>query len=499
MTATVGTPMEIDLTTGFNPVRFPALNNETCINLFEFENAMIPTAGFTEILETISQPTEEARGIFYSDILSQCIVVIESVLYAITTTTFRKLGELNTSRGKVYFAENGLTTLPDASTGDPGAQIVISDNANVYVYTLDNNFNIAKDDSGDPIAFIPGTLVYQSGYFFVNDLGSDRIYASSINNARVFPVLNFDLASARTRSCVGFKNLLYVFAKDNTNIFYSSPTLPAFPYAPDTSRAWEYGCLAPGSVAVSLGIMCWLSNTRYGNPTILISTGGTPTSISTPGIDALINTFTNPKDAEGFIYEEDGHTFYQINFIKDNLSILYNLKAKKWSALSDGSGLNKSPIRQTAYYEETNTLLGIRSDKGRVVIFGVNIFNYNGEVIPRTIITQNYTQEERPMICQELDLQIEEGINDQIEAAYPEDGEPPLSVYFKGSRICLSISKDRGRTFPINRVFDLGKVGFRKNLVRWRKLGYGRWWTFKFDFFSLNRFVIIKSTGWFQK
>lgn len=499
MTAVVGQPINISLTDGFNPVRFPALNNQTCLNLFEFEGAMIPTPGFTEILATLGDENAEARGIFYSDVLKQCIVVIDDTLFAITTTTFRSLGQLKTSRGKVFFAENGLTTTPDASAGDPGAQIAISDNENIYVFTLDNVFDIAVDDMGDPIPFIPGTLAYQNGFFFINDLNSDRVYASSINDAREWPEDNFDLASARTRSCVAFKNLLYIFAKDTTNLFYSGTPQPDFPYVPDSSRAWEYGCLAPGSVAVSLGVICWLSNTRYGNPTILVSNGGDPTSISTPGIDALINTFKTPKDAEGFIYEEDGHTFYQINFDQDNSSILYDFKSKKWTALTDTQGLNKSAIRQSAYYEETNTLLAIRADRGKVVIFGVNIFNGNGEIIPRSIITTNMTQEERPMICQELDLQIEQGVNDVIEAAYPEENGPPLSEYTKGSRICLSISKDRGRTFPINRVSDLGQVGFRKDILRWRKLGYARWWTFKFDFFSLNRFVIMKATGWFQK
>lgn len=497
MTSLAGVSMDIPLNAGFNPVRFPALNNETCLNLFEFEGAMIPTPGFTNILENIGNVNENARGIFYSDILNQCVVVIGSALYAITLTSFRKLGHLKTSEGKVYFAENGLTTLPAGA--DPGAQIAISDNDNIYVYTLDNNLSIALDDQSSPIAFVPGTLAYQNGYFFVNDLNSNRIYASQINNALVFPVLNFDLAAARTRSCVAFKNLLYVFAKDTTNLFYSSPTLPTFPYAPDVSRAWEYGCLSAGSVAVSLGMICWLSNTRYGNPVILFSNGGTPKNISTPGIDALINTFKTPSDSEGFIYEEDGHSFYQLNFNADNKSVLYDFKSQKWTALTDENGLNKSPIRQTAYYEETNTLLAIRNDVGRAVLFGVNIFNYNGKIIPRTIITQNFTQEERPMICQELDLQIEEGVNDVSEADYPDDENLPLKTYFKGSRICLSISKDRGRTFPINRVFDLGQVGFRKDIIRWRKLGYGRWWTFKFDFFSLNRFVIMKATGWFQK
>lgn len=478
MTAVVGEPLDIALTNGTNPVRFPVINNETCINLYEFDGAMIPTPGFENILSQVSG--KESRGIFYSDILNSCIIIIDDLVYRVTTETSILLGRLSTISGKVYFSENGLKTNPNEISDDPGGQIVISDGENVYIYTLDSNFVIAKDDQGSTIPFRPGTLAYQNGYFFINDLNSNKIYASKINDARIWPADNFDDVDGITRSCVAFKNLLYVFSKDRTNIFYSSPAEPAFPYAPDSSRAWEYGCLAPGSVASSQGIICWLGNTRYGNSTLLVSTGSTPVSFSTDGIDSLINGFKIQKDAEAFIYEEDGHIFYQINFILENKTLLYDFKSKKWSTLTDHTGKNKSPVRQTAYYEEENTLVGVLINRGQFIRFGTTIYSNDGEIVPRTIITQNYVMEERPKICNELDLQIEQGENRET------------------SKICLSISKDRGRTFPINRVYELGKIGDRRNLLRWRKLGIARWWTFKFDFFSKDRFVIMKATGWFQ-
>lgn len=107
MTANVGVPQDITLTNGLNSGRFPALNNETCFNLFEFDGAMIPTAGFTSILPTVGGENTESRGIFYSDILSQCVVVVDDKLIAVTPTSHRTLGTLKTERGKVFLLKMG--------------------------------------------------------------------------------------------------------------------------------------------------------------------------------------------------------------------------------------------------------------------------------------------------------------------------------------------------------------------------------------------------------
>jgi len=481
MTAFGGQPFEIDLTAGYNPVRFPSINNQTCFNLFDFGGVMLPTAGYTQILSSLASKGGESRGIFYSDILKECVVVLGSVLYSITNTTHKVLGQLDSIQGKVYFAENGVTTLPNSTTGDPGGQIAVSDGQNIYIWGLDNSFIKAIDDQGNALEWTPGTLAFQSDFFFANDLNSKDIHISEINNARTWDADGISTISENTVTCAAFKSLLYVFGKDKTFLFYGNAQNEFFPYSQDTSRSWEYGCLSQGSLASSLGVMAWVGNSRYANPVILASTGGEPEAISTPGIDSIIDALSTPRDCEGFIYQEDGHTFYQLNFYTDEFSLLYDFTTKKWTRLTDFNINNVHPIRQTAYYEDKNELLGITRYGESVVNFGLNFFTNNGKIVPRTIITQNFDQKERNYIIQELDLAIEQGENQET------------------SKICLSISKDNGRTFPIQRVFELGNIGHRKELLRWRKLGAARWWTFKYDFFSSDRFVILNSTGYIQK
>ncbi len=478
MTLVSGNPFDIDINSGFNPGRFKSISEQSAVNLFEFENAMLPTAGFERILPTIGG-SAEGRGIFYSDTIGKCVVVIGNVLYAVTEIDHQELGQLMTLKGKVYFAENGETSLPDTTTGNPGGQLVISDGVNIYVYTLDGAFIKARDDFGDELAFTPGTIIYQNSFFFINDLDSRNIFASNINEARIWPVLNRSTISEQSVSCLAFKNKLYVFGTDKTSVFYDNAA-EFFPYSQDVNKAWEYGCFSQASLAASTGMMAWLGNSRDSSPTVLASLGGNPMQISTPGIDAEINALPNQQDCDGFIYEEHGHAFYQLNFYTDNLSLLYDFTTQKWSKLTSFNKQEAHQLMETAYFKNKNQLMGVLKLTGEVVNVGLSIFTYNGEIVPRTLITQNYTQKERNFIIKEVDLQIEQGENDET------------------SKICFSISKDRGRTYPLLQVVELGNAGDRKNLLRFRQLGAARWWTFKWDFFSTQRFVILSAQGWIQ-
>ena len=62
LTAKDSKVVEIDITKGYNPVRFPVIDNQTTYNLYEFEGAMIPTPGFKKIYSIDNE--QKARGLF---------------------------------------------------------------------------------------------------------------------------------------------------------------------------------------------------------------------------------------------------------------------------------------------------------------------------------------------------------------------------------------------------------------------------------------------------
>ena len=60
-----------------------------------------------------------------------------------------------------------------------------------------------------------------------------------------------------------------------------------------------------------------------------------PEKITTDGIDYVLSQLTNPSDSQGFIFRQDGHLIYHINFYTDNLSLFYDFNNKKFFHASD--------------------------------------------------------------------------------------------------------------------------------------------------------------------
>ena len=61
----------------------------------------------------------------------------------------------------------------------------------------------------------------------------------------------------------------------------------------------------------------------------LASNGGEPKKITTDGIDYLLATLQYRENAQGYLYRQDGHLFYHINFYRDNLSFFYDFNTDK--------------------------------------------------------------------------------------------------------------------------------------------------------------------------
>jgi len=480
MAIPLGEPITLDIFQGEATLAYPAISNASIYNLFEFtfpnseQRALLPTAGF-ELLHAINEGSKW-RGIFSSNVLDGVIAGIGNGIYLISPTHWRLLFNIETLSGKIYFEENAILTQP--TDQNPGGQIAISDGANIYVYQNNGVMTKATNDGGVTLGFQPGMLAFQDDTFFCNDINSNRIYQSKIIDARTWPAINFGIIDNETRGCVTLKTVLFVFGNDITQLFHDAALPQGFTYTKDQIRSFEYGIVNPESLAIGLDFFVWLGQNQRSQPTILLSNSGEPKSISTPGIDAILNQLSKPEDNNGFIYDQWGHTFYQINFFTDNISLLYDITMQKWYRVSDHQ-FNMNPIQGVASYRGRNHSFAISSAKGYIYNFGLDYFNNDGKIVPRSIITANITKKEREKICSALELQVEQGENQQI------------------TRVHISISKDRGRVFRPYKNKLYGKIGFRKRLMRFYKFGSSKWWTFKIDIYSLDRVIIMDATAYF--
>ncbi len=474
-----GTPgnkkIDLEITNGYHPLRFPAVNNEICYNFFDFDGSLFPTAGF-EKLQSINE-NGRSRGIFYSNLLKSVIAVIDNDVFKITPLHVSTLFSLDTLSGDVFFAENSLTTSPNAATGDPGGQLVLSDGVNIYVYTLDQTVTKATGSTETGLGFLPGMIAYLNARMVCNVLNSNQIRGSELNDARTFPGDQLGITDTETRGIISFKTMLFVFGKDKTTIFHDTNGFP-FPFTPDTTRAFQYGASSAASIAVGMNLFCWVGVTKFSTPVVLASSGGNPMVISNDAIDSVLDDLTKVQNNKGFIYQLDGHIFYQINFLSDNISLLYDFNTKKWYRVSD-KNLNGHPVQGAVIYEEENRLLAITSTDGNIHDFNLKIYTNDGAIIPRIVGTKNYSLDERPIICSEIDIQMEQGTVQDF------------------SRVCLLISKDRGRTYRQFQIKEIADIGDRDALMRFYKLGSSRWWTMRFDFYSPNRIVVLSAQAFF--
>src|SRR6185369_9083844 len=94
-----------------------------------------------------------------------------------------------------------------------------------------------------------------------------------------------------------------------------------FPYQRDNHMSIDYGCLNPATIASMDEIVVWLAQNEKSGPIVMYTRGGMPEKITTDGIDYLFSQLINPSDSQGFLYRQDGHLIYHLNFYTDNLSL----------------------------------------------------------------------------------------------------------------------------------------------------------------------------------
>ena len=291
--------------------------------------------------------------------------------------------------------------------------------------------------------------------------------------------------------------------------------------------------------------ICWLGINEANAPSIMMFTGNTVERISTDGIDYLLDSLIRPEQSTAMMYRVDGHLFYHLTFyyknedrpdLSDNLSLIYDIYNKKFYHISD-QNLNYHPARQIVYFNQD--LFFISINNGCIYKLSTDLTFIN-EDIEDTIDSPNGIFETDPNLKYEMQrIRIPQSIRfptstpfttnqfvftleqgcDNIEGIqeclilmiteddirmFSENGGPGNygiqlvperhgqedceSVPYK-ARIDLALSRDGGETFGNYVARYLNPIGYRKNILRWNKLGFANDLTLKIRFWGLGRFV----------
>jgi hypothetical protein len=539
--------------------RYPKISIEKTYNMFASDGWQVPYAGYMSVPNIILGKI--ARGIHTSTKLNRLIAVVDNKVYSINIffdqnndMTFDSqvilLGTIGTSSGVVYITENNKP------------QVVISDGDNIYYYDplIGPGLQIATADGTLPINFTPGFIDFHDTYILCA-ASDDETYAPPANNTwrlgtidgstgkLVFPSDSAHLGLLQTKpdntqAVVRFPskgNMIFVMGEVVSEAWMDTG-YQLFPYTRSNQMSIDYGCLNPATVASLDEIVVWLGVNEKSGPIILYSTGGPPEKITTDGIDYLFSQLSDPADSQAFLYRQDGHLFYHINFFTDNLSLFYDFNTKKFYHACD-QNLNVFIASQVAffnnqYYFIANPNPNNPESNCLLYAFDTIFTTYDGNEIPRFRTCKNVRDlNQEYFIANDVGFTIETGETPyQEEIVGPiylitQDGQYIITqgsaiffvtqagdfivtqddnnivsqqtdttdfdflisqqsdIIYVQPRVDLSISIDGGVTFSSDFPYVLNPLAQRRNKLMWWQIGLANDLVCQFKFWGLGRFV----------
>lgn len=539
--------------------RYPKISIEKTYNMFMSDNFMVPYAGYnigipaSQFLNAI-----EGRAIFTSTKFDNLVVVqgtnvfLVNIVYSQSQEIIEffqvfRIGQLQTQTGVVYIAENNKP------------QIGLSDGTAFYLYdpTLSPVFRAV------PLNFTPGYLTFHDTYFILA-ASNDTFYNPPANNTWRLSgqndglVWNSDSASIgllqtkpdNVKAVVRFPskgNMIFVMGSIVTEAWFDTGA-QLFPYQRNNQFNIDYGCLQPATVAYMDEIVVWLAQNEKSGPIIMYSDGGMPKKITSDGIDYFFSTLEDPTDSQAFLYRQDGHLFYHINFYTDNLSLFYDFNTQKFYHACD-QNLNYFIASEVAFFK--NQYYFITRNNGNLFVFDTSITTYEDvdtmgnrsiNEIPRIRTCGNVrTPDQDYRIINDLGFTIESGETDYqqqslgpiilitqasehlitqgeylgfitqsgddlvtqddlylVSQQHQEGLSATLIAQQEGNtgtsnlslpHVDLSISTDGGASFGTEWAYYLPPVGHRKNRLMWWQIGIANDFVPQFKFWGLGRFV----------
>lgn len=280
------------------------------------------------------------RGM-YSTSTDRFFVVMDSTLYEILSNGSNvSRGTLNTVTGSVYFSENETQLMvADSTDGWILALVNIYDeNDRTVLIPANSWYNIASSPvlGRDGSAYQAGKSIVNIGGWFVqviNDASSTRGRAqySALRDGLSWPG-DFITAEGSPDALVAvnkINNELLMFGTRSTEFWYLTGD-NVNPFARQPQGYFDIGCVAEKSVATFTNTVFWLGASQAGQGIVWMANSYQPQRISNHGIEAIIASMRNISDAIGWCYQEEGHSFYVLNFPTGNKTLVYDLTIGLW-------------------------------------------------------------------------------------------------------------------------------------------------------------------------
>jgi hypothetical protein len=215
------------------------------------------------------------------------------------------------------------------SMADNGTQIFIAANPDGYIYNTSTQTFAQITDEDFPGAV---TVGYLDGYFVFNEPDSQRIWVTSLLDGTSIDPLDFASAEGSPDGLVSLiidHREAWLFGTNSVEVWYNSGEAD-FPLSRIQGAYNEIGCIAPYSVAKMDNSVFWLGADARGQGIVYRANGYQGQRISTHAVEYAIQQYGDMTDATGYTYQQDGHTFYVLNFTNADTTWVFDAATGSW-------------------------------------------------------------------------------------------------------------------------------------------------------------------------
>jgi len=408
------------------------------------EAAFLQRAPGLRLLATVG--TGPIRGL--NSFNGNLYVVSGEQLYKVDSTyVVTLIGTVSGSSAPVSMANNGT-------------QLFVACNGPSFVY---NSSTLAFGAITDPD--FPGALTvsYLDGYFVFIEPNSQKVWVTALNDPTSIDPLDFASAEGDPDGLVSSivdHSQVWLFGTSSVEVWYNSGNAD-FPLQRIEGAFNELGCAATFSVAKLDNSLYWLGQDARGQGIIYRANGYTGQRVSTHAVEWQIQQYDDLSDAVAYTYQQDGHSFYVLNFPSANATWVYDVATQAWHERAgwiNGSFVRHRGNCQT-FFNQTITLGDYQNG---------NIYAFDMEVYADYDRVQKWLRTWRALPTGQNNLKRTVQHTLQLDC---ETGVGLVSGQGSDPQVMLRWSDDAGHTWSNEHWSGMGAIGQYGRRVFWRRLG----------------------------
>ena len=346
------------------------------------------------------------------------------------------------------------------SMTDNGIQLFVAANPQGYIYNANTDVFQPITDPDFPGAV---TVGYLDGYFVFNEPNSQKIWVTALLDGTSVDPLEFASAEGDPDNVVAIfidHREVWVYGTNSAEVWYNAGTLD-FPLARIQGAYNELGCAAPYSIAKMDNQIYWLGKDDRGQGIVFRAAGYMGQRISTHAIEWQMQEYSDLSDAVGYTYQQDGHSFYVLNFPSANTTWVFDVATGVWHERASflNGDFNRHRGNSQMFFNG-QTVIGDYQN-GKIYKFDLEVYADDGQPQKwlrswRALPTGANNLTRTVQHAMQLDCETGVGLN-------LGQGNDP--------QVMLRWSDDGGHTWSNEHWKSMGRIGRSGFRTIWRRLG----------------------------